>query len=139
MSVVSNELIPSDQLGAIGGSQVATTAAANVIGGGVVIHRVDVPAAAGTTNVTIVDQIRVNDCWFVKTNGAGGAGDTLAVQNAAVPISDLMSTNVADQVLVRAATIDDAQATIAASGTLRIVTTGAGDVAATVYVRATRV
>jgi hypothetical protein len=138
MPIVETSRVIPGSLADIASPSLNTVANNNPISGIPVIYRVSVPAAAGTTNVTITNQTRILDAWFAKTN-AGGAGDTLAIQNAANRVSDLMSTNVADQTVVRAATWDDAFYLIGAGGTLRIETTGAADVSATVYVLGIRV
>jgi len=82
-----------------------------------------VPDAAGVQAWTGLPGVafRVLDFWVEKTNGAGGAGDTLQLRTAAgVAITDALSLNVADQAVVRAAAIDDAQHAIAAGGGLQV-------------------
>lgn len=122
--------------------EAANVANANVIAGLPVLHRVDI--AAGTTgdvDTTLTHKIRVLEVWLVKTTGAGGGSGTIQVKNGANALTDAMSINVADQTVVRCATIDDAQHEIAAGGTLRITrtrTTSTNE-ACTVYVLGVRV
>jgi hypothetical protein len=65
---------------------------------------------------------RVRDVRIVKTSSAGGVGDTIRVANGATTnwITDAMSINVADQAIVRAASIDDAFYDLAAGATIRV-------------------
>jgi len=98
---------------------------------------VDVPdAATGNIDIVIDKAMRVVDVKVVKTGGAGGASDTIQVLESTNAISDALDINVADQVIVRASTIDDANWDIAAAGTLRITRTkvSAANVACKVFV-----
>lgn len=81
--------------------------------------------AAGNKDITITQKVRVIDVWAQHTGGAGEASDTIRVYNGASAITDAMSWAGADNVIVRAASIDDAASTISASGTLRVTTTDA--------------
>jgi hypothetical protein len=85
--------------------------------------------AAADTDITIVGKHRVIDAWAQHTGGAGEASDTIQVKNGANAITDAMDWSGADNVIVRAASIDDANSEIADSGTLRVTTTDddAGD------------
>lgn len=124
------------------GTQVRFVADANVIGGIPVMHRVAVAdGATGDVDVTLTHKTLVTDVWLVKTAGAGGASDTITVKNGSTAITDAMSINVADKVVVRAGTIDDAAHEIAAAGTLRVTRTkaSANNVACVVYVLGLRV
>lgn len=92
------------------------------------------PAALQTFQLTLADaagtfdwtgltgqNFRVINFEYLKTGGAGGAGDTVQLRDAAGnPITDALSLNVADQSRLRANTIDDARHTITGTG-LRIV------------------
>ncbi len=124
------------------GTQVRFAANANVIGAVPVMHRIDSPdSASGDTDVTLTHKTMVTDVWLVKTGGAGGASDTITVKSTATAITDAIDINVADKIVKRAATIDDASATIAAGGVLRIsrAKVAAANVACTVYVLGLRV
>lgn len=124
------------------GAKVATVANANVIGGIPVVHRIDIAdGATADVDTVLTHKTRIIDVHLVKTAGAGGASDTIQVKNGANAVTDAMDINVADQVVVRAGTIDDAQHEIAAAGTLRITRTkaSANNVACTVYVVGIRV
>jgi predicted RecA/RadA family phage recombinase len=126
------------------GTVVANGADGNVIGTIPLIFRIPiVGGAAGNTDVLSTHKVRVLDAWAVHTAGAGEANDTIQVFNGAGAISDAMAWSGADTVIVRAASINDANHEIAAGGTLRVTTTdddAGGDVGAgIVYVLAERV
>ena len=124
------------------GQKAAVLADAAVIGGLPVLHRIDVAAGAtGNVDVTLTYKTRVCEVWLVKRSAAGGGAGTIQVLNSANAITDAMSINVADQVVVRAATIDDAYHEIAAAGTLRVTRTrtASTDETCTVYVLGVRV
>lgn len=108
-------------------------------GGIPILFRITTTTAAGTFDTLVKDKIRVIDAWAVKTTAAGGAGAVITVQNGATAITDAMDANIADQAIVRAGTINDAQHDVAAAGTLRVVTASGTDHAAEVYVLAIRV
>lgn len=120
----------------LNGTQAANVADVNVIGGEVLIHRIAAAALTGDVDVVLTHKSRVVDVWCVAT-AAGGAADTITVKNGANAITDAIDLNVSDKVIVRAATIDDAQHEIAAGGTLRV--SGASGVTAVVYVMVIRV
>lgn len=124
------------------GTQVRFTADANIIGGIPVIHRVDSPnSATGDTDVVLTHKTLILDVWLIKTGAAGGASDTITVKNGATAITDAIDINVADKIVKRAGTIDDASNAIAAAGTLRVTRTkvSAANVACTVLVLGLRV
>ncbi len=124
------------------GTQVRFAADANVIGAIPVMHRIDVAdGVTGDVDVTLTHKTRITDVWLVKTGGAGGADDTITVKNVGNAITDAMSINVLDKVVVRAGTIDDAQHEVAAGAVLRVTRTkvAAANVACTVYVLGLRV
>lgn len=132
-SAVTAAKIASDILT---GVKVATVADVNTVGGIPVLYRINAVALSGNVNVTVAEKIRVIDAWCVAT-AAGAAADTITVSNGASAITNAMDLNVADNTVVRAGTIDDANHEIAAAGTLRVV--GASAVNAVVYVLAIRV
>lgn len=128
--------------GVLTGKSVANVADANVVGGIEVAHRIDV--ADGVTadiDVVLTHKTLITQIEVIKKAGAGGADDTITVKNGATAITDAMSLNVADKTIVRPTTIDDAQMTIAAAGTLRVTRTkvAAANVACLVIVRGLRV
>ncbi len=107
-----------------------------IVGSIPVIHRIVASTLTGDVDVVLTHKTRVIDAWCVPV-GAGAAADTITVKNAANAITDAMDCNVADNVMVRAAQIADANHEIAAGGTLRI--TGASAVSCIVYVLGVRV
>lgn len=79
------------------------------------------------TNLTIpagID-IRVFDVQTIN-RGLGTAGDTVLVGKAAAAICDAIDINVADKVIARAATIDDANYDLTAADVLRVTLTDGG-------------
>lgn len=128
----------------LAGTVIANVADANVIGGIPVLHRINIAGgAAGNVDVLLTHKTRIVDVWAVHTGGAGEVGDTIQLFNGAAAISDAMDWGGADQVVVRAGTVDDAGHEVAAGGTLRVTTTDSdagGDVGAgVVYVLGIRV
>lgn len=93
---------------------------------------VALPDAAGDIDVVLDSKFEVTEIVLQKRGGATGAfANTVQAKNGADAISDAISINgTADGGLVRSATIDDAFATIAAGGTLRLTTVKAGGTAA---------
>ena len=128
--------------GVLLGTQTANTLTDNVIGAIPVVHRVTVAdGSTGNVDVTLTHKTLITDVHVIKTAGAGGASDTLQVLNSSNAITDAMSINVSDQVVVRAGTINDAYQTIAAGGTLRCTRTkaSAANVACVVIVQGIRI
>jgi hypothetical protein len=127
----------------ITGTKAAVVANDNVIGGLPLIFAVAIAGGAAAKNVTMTHKVRVLDAWAQHTGGAGEANDTITVGNAGNAISDAMDWSGADNVIVRAGEINDANATINAGGSLRVTTTdndAGGDVGAgIVHVLAIRV
>jgi len=114
---------------ALDGSIAKVVADVNVIGGLTVLHQFNLAnAATGSTNITLTHKTQVIDAWVVKTAaGAGNAGaSTVQVLSTGDAITDAMVIrNVADQAIVRAGTINDANHAIAAGGVLRVTRTKA--------------
>lgn len=113
----------NSKLETVNGSDVTTTADANVIGGVPVVHRIAVADGAGNTNVTLTNKTKIIEAWAVKAAANGGAGDTVKLHNVGdgVDITDAMSLNINDKLIVRAISIDDAHDTIAAGTVLRVI------------------
>lgn len=86
-------------------------------------------------------KMRVLDACVVKTGAAGGAGDTITVQNAANPVTNAMSINMATKTIVWNTTLDTGFWDVPAAGTLRVVRTkaSANNVACTVVLTLVRV
>lgn len=77
-------------------------------------------AANADYDIVVADKVEVIDVTVQKRGGAGGAGGTVTVKNAADAITDAIDINDADKTLSRPTTIDDAFSTINAGGTLRV-------------------
>lgn len=125
----------------LNGADVADTANINVIGGIPVLFRINTASGAtNTVNVTTTHKIRVIDVWCVCTS-AGSAAATLQVLSTGNAITDAMDVNDADEIISRAASINDANHEIAAGGVIRVTMTDAGadGPAVTTYVLAVRV
>jgi hypothetical protein len=122
------------------GTVVKNTAASNVIGGIPVLHVFDIAdAATNDYDIVLTHKTRVVDVWAVKNGGAGGAANTVQVKNGASVISSVLDLNIADTTVARTTTLDDAQNTILAGGTLRAsVVKAGGNAACTVYVSGVR-
>lgn len=135
---LSVDLQPHD----LAGENVGLLADVDTGGGIPVLIYVDVPdGATGDIDVTLAHKLRVLDVLVQKKVAAGGASDTIQLKNGSNAISDALDINVADNVMVRAATLDDAQADIASGGTLRVTRTkvSAADVACLVTILGVRV
>jgi predicted RecA/RadA family phage recombinase len=118
----------------------AVVADANVIGGLLVIHRIDVADASGDTDVVLTHKTRIIDAWGLNTGIAANATlDTWQVKNGANAISDAVQKTATVNAVRRIATIDPARAEIAAGGTLRITAAKNTNAAATIYVLGIRV
>lgn len=131
--------------GSLVGTNVANVANGNLVGGIPVLHRFDVAdAATGDTDYVITQKEFIVNVWLLKTANASSA-DANSIQlqtGAGTAITDAISlNNVPDTTIVRAGTIDDATALIAAGGTLRIHRVRAvagGQIGCTVFVLAYR-
>ena len=112
--------------GILTGAKVATTAAANVVGGIPVLHVYELATTGATTtntDITLTHKTRILDAWVVKTSAAAANNDTNTVQvlNATNAITDAVSIqNKADTDIVRFTKINDANYEVAAAGTLRV-------------------
>jgi len=100
-------------------------------------------AAATVGGITMKMKLRVVDVWAKHNGGAGETSDTIQVKNGTNAITDAMSWAGADNTVVRAATIDDAQADLDPGDVLNVTTvdSDAGDDvgAGEVYVMCLRV
>ena len=112
----------------------------NVIGGMLVLHRIDVADVTGDTDVTLTHKTRVIDAWGLNTGGAAHATtDTWQVKNTANAISDAVQKTAVVNAVIRIKTIDPATAEIPGGGILRIAAAKTTNAAVTVYVLGIRV
>lgn len=100
--------------------------------------------STGTTDIILDKKERVTDVRIVKQSatGAGGVNTVQVRTGAGAAISDAISIAIADQLIARAASIDDATHEIAALSTLRVYQdkqAGAGNNACTVYITVVKV
>lgn len=132
----------------LSGREVKNLAAAAAVPGIPVLFRFELAATgATTTNTDVVTtyKIRVINAWTVKTAAAAANNDANTVQilNSTNAITDALSIrNVADTAITKFTQINDANATIAAGGTLRVAQVLASAIdnnACEVYVLAVRV
>lgn len=115
---------------ALGAANMASGANSNQVGTPALIYRVPVAdAASGNVDTLVVTHaIRIIDAWAVKAGAAaGGFANTVAVQTGAgVAVTSTMGGDVADGIVVRPTTIDDATHQFAAGATVRIARVRAG-------------
>lgn len=124
----------------LNGANAANVADDNVIGGVVLLHRIDIAAGSNAdVDVTLAHKTRVIDAWVVL-RGAGVLSAVFTVKNGANAITGGMDVSGSDTDVVRAGQINDANHEIAAAGTLRVTGSGGASMPeATVYVLAVRV
>lgn len=109
------------------------------------IQRVDI--AAGATGDTVITsppyKCRLINAWLVKRTAAGGGAGTIQVKNGApgTAITDAMSINVAQNTVVRCATLDTTQWDIPASTSITVTRTrtASTDESCTVFLALLRV
>lgn len=106
---------------AIGSNRIATIAD-GALGGGVPVafEFAVTDAASSHTDYVIVPKFEITEVVVRKNTSNGGSGDTIQLLNSSTAITDAMSLNINTKLLVRAASIDPAQAVISAGGTLRV-------------------
>jgi hypothetical protein len=134
--------VGEDRLAAnqVTGRAIANLANAAVIGGIPVLHRIDIADASADTDVVLTHKTRVVDFWFLNTGiGAHATDDTITLKNGATAISDVIAKTATVNAIKRASTMDPAQVTISAGGTLRITAVKSTNVAVTAFVLGVRV
>ncbi len=121
----------------ITGDKLQFSANVSTLGAVPILFRIDQAAGAnGDTEITLAQKIRVIDFW-VQLTGAGVSSSTCQLKSTSSAISDAVATSGSDNAVVRCASIDDANATIASGGKLRITgANGATQPALTAYVLA---
>jgi len=123
-ATVGADRLANDQMTA---APVAVVADNNAQCGIPVIHVIDVPAAAGDTDVTVTEAFEILMIQALKTDEAGVSSGTLTVKNGSDAITNAITwdNTVADKTVAAPSTIDDAFSTFAAAGTLRVTTSQA--------------
>lgn len=122
-------------------AQATTTVLEANLGIPVVIELVVPDVASGNVDYTgLPYKIRVNSVQYLKTGGAGNAGNSITLHNGTGGAAITGAMNSAtDEAVVIAATINDANITVPALTTLRCVTVKAGgNNAAIISIRAVR-
>lgn len=87
-------------------------------------------ATTSVYNANAPMKLRVIDCYYVMTQAGGGACTGTLQTAGAAAITDAMNINAGDRDIVRAAEINDANADIAADGTLNFAISAATGVSA---------
>ncbi|MAH45664.1 hypothetical protein CMI37_07530 [Candidatus Pacearchaeota archaeon] len=83
--------------------------------------------ATVSTDLTILHGISVNYFGTIKTGGAGAAGNTLTgADGNNIALTDALVENVADEVVVRVGTLNDAQTVVTAAEGLRAINVKGG-------------
>lgn len=121
--------IPHTLIGdvAVDARDLATNIAAGAVGTVPLVFRFAfADGATNSQNKVMVNKVRVLACEVLKTSGAGAAGNTVQVLQGGTAITNAMDTNVADEVIVRPATITDAQFDVTVGAQLRVTNTKAG-------------
>ncbi len=78
-------------------------------GGVKIVKEVVIPAGVtGDVVANLEDGMEITDIHLLKTVAAGGGAGTIQAKNGANAITDAMDIDVADETIVRAATLDDA-------------------------------
>lgn len=94
--------------------------------------------AAGDTDIVVAQKVQIMAATFVKKTATGvGSAKTVTLKKGTSAISDALNIAVADKVVVRAGTIDDANHILAAGDTLRAtIATSGEDASGILYVNA---
>ena len=102
------------------GTVTANIGNASVIGGSPILFSIDTPGGAtGNVDVVMTHRVKILDILVIN-RAAGTASDTLQVLNTALPITNAMDVNKADNVPTRPALIEHLNQVIPATGILRI-------------------
>lgn len=140
-SKVTNAMVQPGAAGAgLDGTVTKFVANANVIGGLLVIHQIDIADASADTDVVLTHKTRIIDAWFVNSGiAAHAANDTLQLKNGASAITGAVAKTATVDAIRRFDILTAATRTIAAAGTLRVTAVKDTNVAATVFVLGIRV
>ncbi len=107
----------------LAGNEFQNVANLDTEGGALVIFAITIGAgAAADHDVTIDNKIRVIDFWAQHLAGNGEASDTIQLKSTAAAITDAVDWSDVDTTVVRASTINDANATVVGGGILRVTT-----------------
>lgn len=122
------------------GAVVANLGDAAVIGGIPIVFTVAIADASADTDVVMTHKVKILDFWFLNTGIAAHAStDTVTLKNGASAISNAVAKTATVNAVVRAGTLNPANTTINAAGTLRITAAKTTNVAGVAHVLAVRV
>jgi len=103
-----------------------------------VVLRVDTAAGAdNTVSLTMERKFTLIDVQAKNIGGAGPANDTLTIKNGSNAVTDVMDMEGAENLIIRALSIDDAHHEISAGSTLNVIAldaTGGDQRAKIVYI-----
>ena len=103
-----------------------------------VVLRVNTAAGAdNTVSLTMERKFTLIDVQAKNIGGAGPANDTLTIKNGSNAVTDVMDMEGAENLIIRALSIDDAHHEIAAGSTLNVIAldaTGGDQRAKIVYI-----
>ena len=103
-----------------------------------VVLRVDTAAGAdNTVSLTMERKFTLIDVQAKNIGGAGPANDTLTIKNGSNAVTDVMDMEGAENLIIRALSIDDAHHEIAVGSTLNVIAldaTGGDQRAKIVYI-----
>lgn len=85
-----------------------------------VVATFEIPNTAGDYDVVLPAKLEVYGMTAIKVGNNGGAGDSVTLKNLATAISNAVSLNSSVGALATASTMDPAQYTVSAGGTLRV-------------------
>ena len=123
------------------GAKVAEAAAASAIGAVPLLYHTTIADVGAPTayDITVTSKIHVCEAWIVSTAIGHLTDDTYRLSSTAANITNIMAKTNVDNAVIRAASIDHANADIADGGILRWTATKATNCAAEAYVLAYRV
>lgn len=125
---------------ALDAQAVANLGNAAVVPGIPVLFTLNIADASADTDIVTTYKLKVIDFFFLNTGiGAHAANDTVQVKNSTNAITDAVAKTATVNKVVRASTINPANSTISAGGTLRVTAVKDTNVAGVAHILAVRV
>ncbi len=119
----------------VAGKRVAVLANAALTPGILVVQTFSIAdASSSSTDYVLALKQEIIDVVVQKRSSNGGTGDTITISNNGSAITEAIDININDTLIARNTTINDANSTINASGTLRIAWNKATNVACLVTI-----